>query len=337
MGKNLPDILHSINRLKTDQRIVKDKVDPKLLCLSEIEYNNVQDIIASSAKTEKDFCDSIAQILAKYNIEYSEKILEELKNLYRFNYASDIDDCEKKTKEKDEDTDVIKFESFKKYLLNLISDKNDIDSLISEVRLLCISNSYLNKISAGESFLSLYKSNQLERYLSQKHKDIFLDTPTFVYLLCAYYGIEENDWDNPFYRSMKNLIKIQDSYPNKISFFITQDYLTEVAGEIKKALQYSQFENYPFFKDMGGTRNTLFNYYEYLKKSDLFFEDDNIANFEGFCIVLEWITLPLMMINLSKIRCVSYTILRMNMVFALVNGRKMKDSEKSKIDMKLFL
>ena len=147
---------------------------------------------------------------------------------------------------------------------------------------MCSKNSYLNKISASESFLSLYKSNQLEQYLSQKHKDIYLDTPTFVYLLCAYYGVEDNDWDNPFYRSMKSLIKLKDSYSDKISFYITQNYLGEVAGEIKKALLFSQFENYPFFKDMGGTSNTLFNYYEYLKKGNLFYDEDDIETFSDF-------------------------------------------------------
>ena len=73
---------------------------------------------------------------------------------------------------------------------------------------------------------------------------------------------------------MKSLIKLKDTYPDKISLYITQNYLGEVAGEIKKALVFSQFESYPFFKDMGGTSNTLFNYYEYLKQSNLFDKDD---------------------------------------------------------------
>jgi hypothetical protein len=55
-----------------------------------------------------------------------------------------------------------------------------------------------------------------------------------------------------------------------------------VIGEIKKALIFSQFEKYPFFKDLGGTSNTLFNYYEYLKNEKLFYEDDDINDFEDF-------------------------------------------------------
>ena len=278
LGKNIPDILHSVNSLKTDQRIIKFPDDHNLIQLSDLEYGNVKEILAHSRKAEKDFCDSFAEILAKFQIDYNEEVLNKLKLLYKNNYSNDIDN----NTQSDESSDLAIFESFKKYLLNIIDDKENIDKLIQEISSLCSSNNYLNKISASESFLSLYKSNQLEQYLSQKHKDIYLDTPTFVYLLCSYYGVDNNDWDNPFYRSMKSLIKLKDNYPDKISFYITQNYLGEVAGEIKKALVFSQFESYPCFKDMGGTRNTLFNYYEFLKLSELFDKDDNIENFKDF-------------------------------------------------------
>lgn len=282
LGKNLPDISHSVNNLKTDQRIVKVPDNHNLIQLSELEYGNVKEILASSRKAEIDFCESFAEILAKYQIDYSKEILNELKHLYQYHYSNDIDD----NTQSDESADLAVFESFKKYLLNIIDDKEETGKLIQEISTLCSSNSYLNKISASESFLSLYKSNQLERYLSQKHKDIYLDTPTFVYLLCSYYGVDINDWDNPFYRSMKSLIKLKDTYPDKISFYITQNYLGEVAGEIKKALVISQFESFPFFKDMGGTRNTLFNYYEYLKHNKLFDKSDNIEDFKDFIFSL---------------------------------------------------
>lgn len=278
LGKNLPDILHSVNNLKTDRRIIKVPDNHNLIQLSELEYGNVKEILANSRKAEKDFCDSFAEILAKYQIDYNGEILNELKHLYQYHYSNDIDD----NTQSDESENLAVFESFKKYLLNIIDDKEDICKLIQEISTLCSSNNYLNKISASESFLSLYKSNQLERYLNQKQKDIYLDTPTFVYLLCSYYGVDNNDWDNPFYRSMKSLIKLKDTYPDKISFYITQNYLGEVAGEIRKALIFSQFESYPFFKDMGGTRNTLFNYYEYLKHSNLFDNNDNIEDFKDF-------------------------------------------------------
>lgn len=278
LGKDLPDIIHSVNLLKTDRRVVKSKENPKLLCLSELEQENVKAILASSTKTENEFRNSFANILAKYNINSTQSILEELKKLYKKNYSQDIHDSNKG----DEPANYKVFESFKKLLKSFIANSDQIDSLINEIKDLCLTNSYLNKICASESFLSLYKSNQLEHYLNQKHKEVYLDTPTFVYLVCAFYGIDNNDWDNPYYRSMKSLIKLKESYSDKISFYITQNYLGEVVGEIRKALIFSQFERYPFFEEMGGTRNTLFNYYKYLKKENLFEHDDRIEHFNDF-------------------------------------------------------
>ena len=278
LGKEFPDISHSINTLKSEQRIIKAPENPELLILSDLEYSNVKEILVNATKLEKEFCESFAKILDRYQISYTQEILDELKSLYKYHYNNDIND----NIPTDDSAYLKVFESFKRYLVNLIDDKDNIDLLIEEIKNLCLDNSYLNKISASESFLSLYKSNQLEQYINQRHKDIYLDTPAFVYLLCDYYVIEKNDWDNPFYRSMKNLIRLRNSYPDKISLSITRDYLGEVAGEIKKALQFSQFENFPFFEHMGGTRNTLFNYYVYLKEKELFEETDGIEKFDDF-------------------------------------------------------
>ncbi len=214
LGKKFPDILHSVNTLKSEQRIIKVPENPELLILSELEYSNVKEILANSAKLEKEFCESFDRILSKYQIIYTQDILDELKKLYKYHYNNDINNSTP-----NDDSAYLKvFESFKKFLLSLIDNKDNINLLIDEIKNLCSENNYLNKISASESFLSLYKSNQLEVYLNQKHKDIYLDTPAFVYLLCDYYGIDRNDWDNPFYLSMKSLIRLKDSYPEKNKF-----------------------------------------------------------------------------------------------------------------------
>lgn len=278
LGKNIPDIQQAINLLKTQQRVVKDPTNQKLLCLSEEESESVKDIIASSARLEKNFIDEFSKILETYGIKFNEQILDDLKKLYKNAYSNDIDEAVNH----DETKDSLIFDSFKNNLLDLISSKEDIDDLINKIRLLCNENNYLNKISASESFLSLYKSNKLERYLNQGHKKIFLDTPAFVYLLCSTFNVVDSDWDNPFYRSMKSLVKFQTSNPEGIKFCMMFDYLGEVAGEIQKALQIASLEEYPFFRELGGTSNTLYNYYVFLKENNLF--EDNIESFEDFIV-----------------------------------------------------
>ena len=283
-----PDIQHSINRLKTDKRVVKDASDSTLLCLSEDEIDSVRDIYATSGMMEREFKEKLSKILSTYNIAFSETIFEKLVELYKTCYKSDLDSIMPESEQ--EPTLKKIFENFKKYLLTLIPRQEEIDSLINEIYGLCEENNYLNRISASESFLGLYKSNKLEKYLNKKKKDIYLDTPAFVYFLCSCYGAENKDWDNPYYKSVKSLYKLQEEHPDQINFCITRGYLQEVVGEIMKALQFSKIAtyNYNLFKNLGETRNSLINYYFYLKRNGILEEntETEITSFEDFLIYL---------------------------------------------------
>lgn len=286
--KNFPDIQHSINRLKTDKRIVKDANDSTLLCLSEAEHDSVRDIYATSGMMEREFKEKLSNILSTYSITFSDSIFEKLVELYKTCYNSDLDST---ISESEQETTLKKiFENFKKYLLTLIPRQEEIDSLITEIYILCEENNYLNRITASESFLSLYKSNKLEKYLNRKKKDIFLDTPAFVYFLCSCYGAENKDWDNPYYKSVKSLYKLQEEHPDQINFCITRGYLQEVVGEIMKALQFSKIAtyNYNLFRNLGETRNSLINYYFYLKRNGILEEntETKITSFEDFLVYL---------------------------------------------------
>ena len=277
--KKIPDIIHVINVLKTDRRIIKDDKNQDLLRLSTNEFENVKNILALSAKQEKEFTERLKNILCKHNVLHLyEEILHDLIALYKNNFRKDISD----SYIDDESTKRKIFESLKNRINEFKSSDNDTQILIQEIKELCNDNPYLNKISASESFLSLYKSNQLEVYIKQKRKDVYFDTPAFVYYLCSLYGLTTNDWDDPKYKSMKSLIRLQNSYKDKITFYILSNYLLEVCGELQKALQIFKLEKCPFFKELGGTRNTFYNYYMYLKENDLFEYDEEINCFEDF-------------------------------------------------------
>lgn len=277
--KKIPDIIHIINVLKTDKRIIRDENNPNLLTLSINESENVKNIFAFSAKQEKDFIERLRNVLSKYEILYLyEEMLQNLIELYKNNFRKDINDSYI-------DDDLTKrkiFESLKSRIKESKLSEKDCQILIQEIKDLCNDNQYLNKISASESFLSLYKSNQLEVYIKQKCKDVYFDTPAFVYYLCSLYGLTINDWDDSRYKSMKSLIRLQNSHNDKIMFYISSHYLSEVCGELQKALQIFKLEKCPFFKELGGARNTFYNYYMYLKENDLFEIDEDINCFEDF-------------------------------------------------------
>lgn len=284
LGKNLSDITPLINSLKSDQRIIKGSNIIGAVRLSEEERRAVKDIYANSMEAENNFNSELNVLAAKYHITNIDQVFTELKKLYSSNYSNDS----KENDMNDDNWSQKSLDVFKNNISGILQDKNDIDSFVVDVKHLCDSNNYMNKIVAGETFVNLYKSNKLEQYLNQKQKAIFLDTPTFIYYICSIYGFDlgAKDWDDPFYRSMKSLITLQKSRSERIIFYVMEDYLYEITNEIKKALRLSQFEQCSFLKDLGSTRNTIFNYYCYLRDNDLFDVDDDIESVEDFLALL---------------------------------------------------
>ncbi len=279
LHKNIPDITHLINLLKSAQRVVKDPNDNKKIKLSDSEFNLAKDIFAYASLVEQEFEMGFQKIVSKFGVSNGDGLLQHLKQLYKNYYKNDIDDSFNNSHKKEEDV----FKSFNTYLNSVIPDAKSRSSFVCEIKQLCEDNTYLNRISASESFLSLYKSDRLEQYVTQNQKNVFVDTPVLVYLLCATFQIDNtDDWNDSFYRSVKSLYGLQSNNPEKFNFNIMQDYIGEVVGELKKAYQIAQLEDAPFFANLGNTRNTFYNYYRHLKDNDLMEVGEEIRCFSDF-------------------------------------------------------
>lgn len=279
LHKNIPDITHLINLLKSAQRVVNDPNDNKKIKLSDSEFNLAKDIFAYASLVEQEFEMVFQKIVSKFGVSIGDGLLQHLKQLYKNYYKNDIDDSFNNSHKKEEDV----FKSFNTYLNSVIPDAKSRSSFVCEIKQLCEDNTYLNRISASESFLSLYKSDRLEQYVTQNQKNVFVDTPVLVYLLCATFQIDNtNDWNDSFYRSVKSLYGLQSNNPEKFNFNIMQDYIGEVVGELKKAYQIAQLEDAPFFANLGNTRNTFYNYYRHLKDNDLMEVGEEIRCFSDF-------------------------------------------------------
>ena len=280
LHKNIPDITHLINLLKSAQRVIKDPNDNKKIKLSDSEFNLAKDIFAYASLVEQEFEIGFQKIVSKFEVSNGDELLQHLKQLYKNYYKNDIDDSLNNShKKKEEDV----FKSFNTYLSSVIPDAKLRSSFVCEIKQLCEDNTYLNRISASESFLSLYKSDRLEQYVTQNQKNVFVDTPVLVYLLCATFQIDNtDDWNDSLYRSVKSLYGLQSNNPEKVKFNIMLDYTGEVAGELKKAYQIAQLEDTPFFPNLGNTRNTFYNYYRHLKDNDLMEIGEEILCFSDF-------------------------------------------------------
>lgn len=279
LNKEISDITHTINLLKSEKKIVKDTQIEGNIKLSDDERENARSIFTYASYIEKDFVTKFEQLVARYDIQNITEILEHLKSLYRDYYRNDIEIFFKHSQNVN---DV--FKSFDTYLSSIISDKETRFSLINDIKKLCEENTYLNRIIASESFLNLYRSNKLEQYIKSNKKSIFIDTPIVVYLICSFFGVDNNsDWNDPLYRAVKNLFDQTETNLEKHKIFVMHDYIREVAGELTKAYQIANLEDAPFFKNLGGTNNSFYNYYRWLRDNKNVVEIDNEINcFDDF-------------------------------------------------------
>ena len=273
---NVPNIIDSVQGLYEDGRVIYDR-NSGIICLSEIERECVKDIIATSKIIEEDFLSSFSEIFKRYGVQDQQVlklVLEDIKSLYKSIYNSDIDGLSGYSQK-----DAI--DDFKNNLQKRIPVASSIENLYDEIKNLCEDNSYLNRIIASESFLSLYKSNKLEQYLNHKKKVIFLDTPAVVYLLLSKFSDRViKEWTDPDYHSMSSLVNLCNQNPDRLELCVYREYLYEVSWEIRKALQLSWLDMCSFTESLGETSNNFYNYYQYMRENDLFEIDEKIDSLE---------------------------------------------------------
>lgn len=280
VNMTIPSFINIVNSLKTTHQIEKVNNDSNFVRLSNEESDSIRAIVVISNQLEQEFMTKLNMIASKYSILDVQKLLEQLKKLYNSSYQSEISGVSQGEIEDNHNLD-----KFISYLKKIIKDDNLLKSAIEEIRTLCDNNNFLNRLTVSSSFLDLYKSNRLDYYIDHKNKKIFFDTPTFIYFLCAQFS-EHANWDNPYFKSVQSLINLQQSKDSAIEFCIMADYLGEVAGELKKALQCCWIEKTLMGDCIGETKNTFYNYYLFMKRSESFELSDNISSFEDFVEVL---------------------------------------------------
>lgn len=274
----VPNIIDTVQELSFDGRVVYNQVRGAVQ-LSVSEQNSIKDIIATSGLIEEEFLTQFNDILRRFGVykpSLADAILDDVKKLYKNFYKSDVDGV----------MDVSQRElidSFKLHLKKRCHDATITNELYDEIKELCDNNSYLNRITASESFLSLYKSNKLERYINHKKKIIFFDTPAIVYLLLSKFSDRViSDWVDIDYSSMSSLLSICDQNKDRIDIRVYREYLYEVAWEVKKALQLSWIDECPFTDYLGETSNCFYNYYHHMRENDLFEVNESIDSLSDF-------------------------------------------------------
>lgn len=279
-------ILRQLNLLKNNNRIENKPEDKSIYLLTSNESEQISDFVNQSNFLEKSFENDFIEILKRYELESeSNKIIDYLKSLYKTNYQLDIDEENKKL---DFGDSVFKiYSDFQVYIEKKLASRSKAKSVIKDIKELCSNNDYINRITLGSTFTSLYKSDKLETYLTQNQKTIYLDTPLLVFFICHKYTDinEKSEWNDIFYKTTINLIDIWEKSDDQIYLKTMYDYLKEAAGELQKALKTANFLELDFIEDLGDTKNSFINYYRYLK-SNYLFESDKINDFTDFILDL---------------------------------------------------
>lgn len=279
-------LLRQLNLLKNNDRIELKEGSKTVYKLSSNEADQITNFVKQSDFLEKSFEGDFTEILKKYKLESeSEKIIDYLKSLYKTNYQLDIDEENKKL---DFSDSVFKiYSDFQVFIEKKLASRSKAKSVIKEIKELCSNNDYINRITIGSTFTSLYKSDKLDTYLTQNQKTIYMDTPLLVFFIChKYTDINlKSEWDDIFYKTTINLIDIWENADDQIHLKTMYDYLKEAAGELQKALRTANFLELDFIEDLGDTKNSFINYYRFLKSKDLF-ESADIIDFTDFILDL---------------------------------------------------
>lgn len=259
----------ALTYLTREKRIVPVKNRDGWFSLTEKEIINIESNIKKARRIETDFITQFNAILSKYCIDNvkCEGLILKLKQVYEENFKTNIQSpisaFDKKIN--------ITFNEFKEILKQDMEDDSLLDNLILDIRKLCTENAFLNRISASESFISLYDSPKLSKYLAQKCKHIFLDTPVLVYYICSKLGVitkEKKDWNNNLYIATKHLLGINQKTEADIKFHTIEHYIKEAAGELRKALRIDAYKKYGILYNVPDTGNTFYNYFQYLKENE---------------------------------------------------------------------
>lgn len=283
--KNIPNIQAHISELLQKQQIKYSNQSHREVELTDDVHKKVTYIYTESQVVEKDFFYRFKEILDKYGISDYNEVMQKLRKLYSTNYQYDIDEISQTTP----DFDKRKFDiynEFEGFLKKRVANISQLPLIIEEIKLLCDSNSYLNKSMAGGAFISLYSSDKLEDYINNKKKWVFFDTPVFVYFICSKICDDFNlNWKNVFFNSTKSLIDI-DFSPKKLSFFVSSNYISEAVGQLRSAVNIGWLEDLNLHDEFGESRNTFYRCYKFIKENAYLEDEDRMDSFEDFLYYL---------------------------------------------------
>lgn len=247
-----------VGKLKA-QDLISDEgtFSPKQYVLTKHYLNEINDISLKTQLAEQQLREDIKKLLSHYGITGNvEDIAKRLYDLYDENYK--LDETEFLTKEKDKDKNLkTSYLSLIRHLESIGVKHSQSSEVANKLLDVCSNNNYINKVSVSKMFLTLFKSQKLEAYLSHNPRDVYFDTQVLLRIICSKSNIDE--FENDSYNDIKMLFRSIEQSSVSINMFTTDGYVSETAGHIIEAIRLERFLDLPYIRSLGRSKNVIFN------------------------------------------------------------------------------
>ena len=259
------------------QKVIVSGVYRDEITLSELENRRINKVIEQFYFQEQVFTLEINEVLKTYQLEgNTPEIINHLRELFESNYNIDLYEIfDKGFESVDNSKNVIAFIEFIK---TIVPPELDAENLFRELIVVCEGNDFLPRLTAGQVFAKIMNPTQIQEYINQKVRIIYLDANVLLHALCYYYTDDE-EYKDYYYQATKELIKFADRHSN-VNLKTSSLYVYEVAYQLKEALLLIPFEELGLFKKIGGSNNVFYKFYIALKSFNNL--DEDVKNFSDF-------------------------------------------------------
>jgi len=267
-----------IGKLLTEKKIKVDDNDRTIIILPDDEKKKINSLKEQVEWQEQYLYFRFEQIFKNYginNVDIS-RFVQRVFKVYKTNYKQDYFEITDNVNNGIRTSNALK--EIEEYLVKLTIDKSSANYLSKEIVEVCEVNDILQRIAAGELFSSFLNSSHLNAYINRRQKDLYLDTPVILYLICGLYN-SNSKYDNIYYKTANDLLDAIANNSN-LKFKISTFYLEESSHHLFRAYKLSEFTDLPFFYKLGRSNNVFYNFYNFLsRESEL---EEGINTFRDF-------------------------------------------------------
>jgi hypothetical protein len=239
--------------------VLNDKIS-----LSDSERARINKLKDDLYYQEEMFSVEISGILKNYNIENKkDDVIKAITRLFELNYNIDVREIlNDGINAKD---NVQNLKELSDYLKQIVPKGKNPETLLKELIVKSSENDFINKITAGQVFARVSNLPEIQEYLNQQVRVIYLDTNVLLYVMCYYYE-DDPEYSNVYYQTIRELLKYQDTHSN-IYLKTTSCYVSEVSYHLKEALQLIPFDEMGLFSKIGNSNNVFYKFYIFLKSN----------------------------------------------------------------------